>query len=194
MRRLAIVMDLVAGRELGELLRTPDRQLVPAVEAVRLVDRLLDAVGYVHSHGVVRLDVKPRNVIIDGEGEPVMIDFGVARRLEDHMDEVTVDRGSVIGTPAYMAPEALAGQPVDERSDVFSVGLVLYELLGGDNRADSYHETVRRRIMEDVDVKVLDCSRQLRKVVATCLARDPDQRFPDAASARAALARVPEAA
>jgi serine/threonine-protein kinase len=192
--RLGIVMDLIEGQELGNLIKSADSQLMPSArEAVRMIGRLLDAVEYVHSRGIVRLDVKPGNVIVDHEGEPVMIDFGVARRLADESSDLTVG-GAVIGTPAYMAPEALRGQPIDERSDIFSVGIVLYQLLGGQLRFDSYNETVRRRIMEDVDVSVLRCSPQLREVVAACVARDPDRRFPNAASARATLARVPEAA
>ncbi|MGF7236794.1 MAG: protein kinase domain-containing protein [Frankia sp.] len=190
--RLGIVMDAVDGTGLNVLLRSGT--LTPPT-AVTLAAALLDAIGYLHSLGIARLDVKPSNVIVDRYGEPIMVDFGVARALADTESELTLE-GALVGTPAYIPPEQVNGQRVDGRADIFSLGLVLYELLGGDPRQGDgpMQQLLYRRVHQDIDLSVLHCSPELIGVIARATARDPDNRFSYASEMHTALRAVPEAA
>ena len=120
-----IAMELVEGRTLKELVieRGP---LDPGV-AVNLTEQILQALGYAHRRGIVHRDVKPQNVILDGEGQAKVADFGIARAGHSDMTET----GAIVGTVAYLSPEQAQGMPVDRRSDLYSAGVVLYELLTG---------------------------------------------------------------
>ncbi len=120
-----IAMELVEGRTLKELVieRGP---LEPGV-AVNLTEQILRALGYAHRRGIVHRDVKPQNVILDAEGQVKVADFGIARAGHSDMTET----GAIVGTVAYLSPEQAQGMPVDRRSDLYSAGVVLYELLTG---------------------------------------------------------------
>ncbi|WP_250282465.1 serine/threonine-protein kinase [Frankia sp. CiP1_Cm_nod2] len=187
--RLGIVMDFVHGDGLNQRLR---ERGFPVAEAVGVATGLLRAIVYLHSLDIVRLDVKPSNVIISEAGRPVMVDFGVARSLQSDSTEVTRGEG-LVGTPAYMSPEQIRGGAVDGRTDIFSFGLVLFELLGGAISRDGGVENVMfRRLHEDLDVSVLTCSEELRGLVARCCRRRREERFSDATAVCAALLDVPE--
>ena len=120
-----IAMELVDGQTLKELVieRGPTSPTV----AVDLTEQLLRALGYAHTRGLVHRDVKPQNVILDGEGRAKVADFGIARAANSEM----TDTGAIVGTVQYLSPEQAQGQPVDRRSDLYSAGVVLYELLTG---------------------------------------------------------------
>ena len=120
-----IAMELVDGRTLKELVT--QRGPMPVDVAVDLTEQLLKALGYAHKRGIVHRDVKPQNVIIDGEGQAKVADFGIARAVNSDMTET----GAIVGTVQYLSPEQAHGQPVDQRSDLYSAGVVLYELLTG---------------------------------------------------------------
>jgi beta-lactam-binding protein with PASTA domain len=120
-----IAMELVDGRTLKELVT--QRGPMPVDVAVDLTEQLLKALGYAHKRGIVHRDVKPQNVIIDGEGQAKVADFGIARAVNSDMTET----GTIVGTVQYLSPEQAHGQPVDQRSDLYSAGVVLYELLTG---------------------------------------------------------------
>ena len=120
-----IAMELVDGRTLKELVN--QRGPMPVDVAVDLTEQLLKALGYAHRRGLVHRDVKPQNVIIDGEGQAKVADFGIARAVNSDMTET----GAIVGTVQYLSPEQAHGQPVDQRSDLYSAGVVLYELLTG---------------------------------------------------------------
>ena len=125
--RPGIVMELVRGVTLAQILQ---QGMLTVDEALSILDQLLDAVGYAHAHGVVHRDIKPDNVFVTTEGVVKLADFGVA-----HIEDVAATRltmaGTVIGTPGYLSPEQAVGKPVDARSDLFSIGVVAYEMLTG---------------------------------------------------------------
>ncbi|HEX8438873.1 serine/threonine-protein kinase [Archangium sp.] len=121
-----LVMELVEGRSLAELLP------LPPAEAVRMALQVCDALAYAHARGVVHRDIKPANILVDGAGRVKVTDFGIARivRQEGPRDTLTAAH-TVVGTPEYMAPEALVGAPPDPRMDVYAVGVLLHEMVTG---------------------------------------------------------------
>src|SRR4051794_4344216 len=120
-----IAMELVDGRTLKELVT--ERGPLPPEIAVSLTVQILRALGHAHKRGIVHRDVKPQNVIIDGEGQAKVADFGIARAGNSEMTQT----GAMVGTVQYLSPEQAQGLPVDRRSDLYSAGIVLYELLTG---------------------------------------------------------------
>ncbi len=121
-----IVMEYVQGKRLREYFRENHR--FEAEEVLHIMEQLLDGLYYAHTHGVIHRDVNPANLLIDDKGNLIIMDFGIAR-----LDTSSLTRtGTVLGTPAYMSPEQCLGQPVDERSDLFSAGVILYQLLSGE--------------------------------------------------------------
>jgi len=135
-RRVCLVWELVEGEALDEL---PDE--LGDADAVALAVELFEGLGFAHSQGVIHRDVKPQNVMLDTEGHVKIMDFGIARLLD--ADTLTSE-GDLIGTIAYMSPEQAAGRRVGPPSDVYSAGLVLFELLAGDNpvRGETPAETL----------------------------------------------------
>lgn len=128
-RRLGIVMELVHGTSLEQLMR---RLRLPPREAVAIARRLLDALEYLDEREIVRLDLKPSSIMVRGQSDPVIVDLGLAKR-EQHAkgDTVTAVADELVGTPAYLAPELVSGGPVDIRADLFTVGMLLFEMLAG---------------------------------------------------------------
>jgi len=127
--RPAIVMELIEGETLAMRLR---RGPLAPVETLSVLDQLLDAVGYAHARGVVHRDIKPDNIFIDNFGRVKLGDFGIAR-VDGSVATMGTVAGAVLGTPGYMSPEQATGATVDARSDLFSVGVVGYEMLTGAN-------------------------------------------------------------
>ncbi|HWM44147.1 MAG TPA: serine/threonine-protein kinase, partial [Burkholderiales bacterium] len=121
-----IAMDLMTGEELSRSLEAGARMALPQV--VRVTEQLLAALAYAHEGGVVHRDLKPSNVFVLRDGTIKVVDFGLARIESSQLTET----GAVLGTPAYMSPEQFLGLPVDARSDLFSVGVILYQMLTGD--------------------------------------------------------------
>ena len=128
-----IAMELVDGKTLKELVT--ERGPLPPDVAVGLTEQVLRALGYAHRRGIVHRDIKPQNVIIDRDGQAKVADFGIARAGDT--SEMT-QAGAIVGTMQYLSPEQAEGHPVDRRADLYSVGIVLYELLTG-------QRAVRRR-------------------------------------------------
>ena len=191
--RLGIVMELVVGTSLKQLLRQV--RLTPP-DAVVIAVALLDALEHLSGHGVVRLDLKPSSIMVRGETDPVIVDIGLAKQ-EREESAITQVGDPFIGTPAYLAPEIVTGGEVDGRADIFTVGMLLWEMLAGApaRPPGELFEVLRRAATEDLDVDALAmASLELRNVMRRMLARVPDHRWPTAAAARDALGTVPEAA
>jgi eukaryotic-like serine/threonine-protein kinase len=125
--RWLISMDYVDGEGLDKRLDREGR--LDAQEALRLTRQIAEGLGAAHARGVVHRDLKPANVLIDGEGNAYVNDFGVARSL---VGSGLTQSGSVVGTPDYLSPEQARGDPVDQRSDLYALGLMLYEMLSGE--------------------------------------------------------------
>src|SRR5712664_3278368 len=120
-----IAMEYLDGRSLKELIVA--RGPAPIHLAVDYARQILAAIRFAHRHGIVHRDIKPHNVLVDGEGRLKVTDFGIARAGASEMTEA----GSIVGTAQYLSPEQAKGTAVDPRSDIYSVGIVLYELLTG---------------------------------------------------------------
>jgi serine/threonine-protein kinase len=189
--RLWFTMPYVEGESLRQRL-TREPQL-PLGEAVRITREVADALGYAQRQGIVHRDVKPENILLQGE-RCVLADFGVARALDAAGERLT-DTGLALGTPAYMSPEqATADRHLDARSDIYSLGCVVYEMLAGEPpfTGRTAQAVIARRMTDPVpDLRtVRDVSPQVERVVKQALARAPADRFPDAP----AFARALEAA
>ena len=120
-----IVMEFIRGRELATHFEAGEFFDLPA--AVRILCELLDALGYAHEHGIVHRDVKPANVMLDAAGRVKLTDFGVARMADAGADRTLP--GTMVGTPSYLSPEQIQGLAVGSRTDLFAVGVILYQFL-----------------------------------------------------------------
>ncbi|MFD9907305.1 protein kinase [Streptomyces sp. NPDC059063] len=188
----ALVMELIEGPSLSALLE--EHRLPPPRALASLAADLGEALSYLHAMGLSRIDLKPSNVIVHPTRGAVIVDLGVARALESAAAQLTVT-GVVIGTPLYMAPEHVSGAEADIRSDLYALGIILYECATG-RRPHEDGDMVRVMysiIHEDIDVSALDVSPELRDVLRTCLARDPAHRYQEPADFLAALRATPEA-
>jgi eukaryotic-like serine/threonine-protein kinase len=180
-----IAMQLLEGRSLKELI---DQGLTPE-QAAGLIRQVLEASGYAHRHGVVHRDLKPQNVIVSDEGEATVTDFGIARAGASEITQA----GSVMGTPHYLSPEQAQGQAVTAVSDLYSIGVMLYEALTGrvPFEADSAVAIAMKQVSHtpqrpsSINPAV---SPALDAVVMRALEKDPGQRFQSAEAFIAALA------
>jgi serine/threonine-protein kinase len=186
-----MVMALVRGESLAQRLRRERR--LPLAEAARLLAEVADALAYAHASGVIHRDIKPDNILIDGEsGRAVVTDFGIARAVEASGERLT-KTGIAMGTPAFMSPEQATGErEIDGRSDVYSLGVVGWLLLAGRLPFDApntpamllAHVSTPAPRLADVRP---DAPEALVGAIQRCLAKRPDDRWPTAAALREAL-------
>ncbi len=184
-----IAMEYLSGRSLKELIVS--RGPTPIRIAIDYTRQILAAIGYAHRHGIVHRDIKPHNVVVDGDGRLKVTDFGIARSGASQMTEV----GSIIGTAQYLSPEQAKGSAVDQRSDVYSVGVVLYEMLTGKVpfTGDTALEIAMKHLSEvpvPPSEQREDVPDDLDLVVLRALAKDPEDRYQTAEEMDADLARV----
>jgi serine/threonine-protein kinase len=188
--RVAFVMEFIEGTNLHRLVAETG-PLSPAV-AARHAREIALSVHQLHRMGIVRLDVKPSNVIISPAGEPVIIDLGIARIAA--VSDIT-EPGVLVGTPTYMAPEQVSGGPLTVASDVCSIGLVLWFMISGQPPRGDYAEPAalfHRIVNEELDPSGLPCSAYLREVIREATRINPAERFISAQGMALALDRAPE--
>ncbi len=189
------VMALVDGESLGDRVRA--HGALPIADARRVIREVADALAYAHSNGVIHRDIKPDNILLDGQsGRAVVTDFGIARAASEEGSRLTAT-GTAIGTPAYMSPEQCAGdRQLDGRSDLYSLGAVAYYALTGQPVFDG--ASTPAVMMKHVTEQPLpmsnyrrDVPAHLEQVVMKMLAKDPADRFADGRAVIAALDGAP---
>ena len=184
-----IAMEYLDGRSLKELILS--RGDAPIAVVVEYARQILSALKFAHRHGIVHRDIKPHNVLVDGEGRVKVTDFGIARAGASQMTEA----GSIVGTAQYLSPEQARGADVDQRSDLYSLGVLMYEMLTGEvpfsgdtpveiamkhlSQTPAPPSTIRRDVPHDLDM-----------VVMRTLAKSPDDRYQSADEMEADLDRV----
>ena len=176
--RQYIVFEYIAGENLKALVEREGP--LPEGEAVRLTLQIARALGFAHEHGLVHRDVKPQNVLLNGDGQAKVTDFGIARSLD--VQGGLTQTGTVMGTSDYIAPEQARGSRVDAQSDIYSLGVVLYELLTGEVPfpADNFVAVAMRHINEpppSAREHRPDVSPRLDAAIRRAMAKDPRDRF-----------------
>ena len=202
-----IAMELIAGAPLDRLI---PRQGLPLTTALRYAVQIADALAAAHAAGIVHRDLKPTNVMVTPSGLVKVLDFGLAKLSEDAARAATAnretaanartpgtDKGVIVGTVAYMSPEQAEGRPVDGRSDVFSFGAVLYEMVTGRKafQGDSRLATLSAILRDEpasVSQIVRDVPKELERVLARCLRKDAARRFQHMADVKVALEELNE--
>ena len=177
-----LVLEYVEG--------APLRGPLADTDALRLALQIAGALQTAHLKGILHRDLKPANILVAADGQAKLLDFGLARVLMSDEDVTRTIQGTIAGTAAYMSPEQAQGKPVDARSDVFSFGTVLYEMLsgvrafGGDNSAQ-----VTSAVLRD-EPRPLNTMPALDRIVRRCLAKDPALRFQTMGDVKAALEQI----
>ena len=174
-----IVMERVEGDPLDKVIRS-DRPL-PMMNRLRIVEEVCSALGYAHSNNVIHRDVKPANILVQPDGRAKLLDFGIAR-LERRSQELSLTRaGHIIGTIPYMAPERLRDKFVDGRSDIFSVGVVLFQLVTGQLPFSGEDYVLMQKIMNEphppLSSLCSNCPAGLEAIVDRALAKEADERY-----------------
>lgn len=175
-----IVMQLIEGRSLQKVISSGEK--ISTQELIQLMDQLCKALDYAHDNGIIHRDIKPANILLDKEGKPFIVDFGVAR-LET---STLTQSGTTLGTPSYMSPEQVMGKKVDRRSDIFSLGGILYELLTGKRAFQAQSiTTVIYKIIHEEPIALTEVKKGLpigfEQIVCKALAKDPKDRYQNCA-------------
>jgi len=176
-QELLMIIELVEGRTLEDVLRASGK--LTADECLALASQATEGFAYAHRMGVVHRDIKPANLMVTGDGSLKIMDFGIARiRGSQRMTRT----GHIIGTLAYMAPEQIQGHEGDERSDIYSLGIVFYELLAGDPPfiADSEYQLIRAQVEEPpraLAERLPGIDPAINQAVMRALAKEPAERF-----------------
>ena len=181
-----MAMELLEGNDLKDVIAAKTQLTLD--DKLNMMEQICDGLGYAHKQGVIHRDLKPGNMHVLPDGRIKVLDFGLARIQDSDVTKT----GMVMGTPNYMSPEQVRGEVVGTRSEVFSIGIVFYELL-------TYSKPFEAESMHAVMFKVVECKRKplsevapdlppkLVALVEKCLAQDPDQRYEDARAVRAGL-------
>ena len=180
-----IAMEFVEGRSLESFFAAHER--FPMPEVTRIMSELLDALEYSHAHGVVHRDIKPANIILLGDGTVKVGDFGVARIESSTLTQF----GTVLGSPNYMSPEQFMGQTVDGRSDLYSAGVVLYQLLTAEVPFTGAFTTIMHKVLNETasppSVLNVQVPTGFDAVLTKAMAKRPDDRFQSAAEFKQAV-------
>jgi eukaryotic-like serine/threonine-protein kinase len=181
--QLWFTMPYIDGETLRDRLNRDLR--LPVDEAVRLTREIAEAVEHAHGHGIVHRDIKPENILL-AEGRPLVADFGIAKALGEAAGSRLTETGLVIGTAAYMSPEQAAGDPIDARTDIYSLGCVLYEMLAGEPpfAGPTGHAMIARRMAGPpryLRIVRPDAPVEVDEALQRALAPEPEDRFESAA-------------
>src|SRR6202167_5665389 len=169
-------MELLYGLNLRQLEQAG--KLSPR-EALQIVPQICEALQFAHDEGIVHRDIKPENILLDKKGRVKIADFGIAKILGREPDAAITEAGGTVGTPHYMAPEQLEKPTtVDHRADIFSLGVVFYEMLTGELPLGKFSPPSSRKV--EVDVRLDD-------VVLRALERDPDRRYQHVSQVKTAV-------
>jgi eukaryotic-like serine/threonine-protein kinase len=180
--RMYIVMEVAPGQLLRQVLS--DRRKLPADWAVKIAVALCEALDYIHSQGVVHRDLKPENIIIDGEDRIKLIDFGIASRRGAR--RLTFGKlSNVMGTPDYIAPEQVQGKRGDARTDVYALGVIVYEMLTGETPfpgSDPFVIMNDRLVKDPVSPREIEPSitPEVQEILYRAMARNPKNRYSSA--------------
>ncbi|HKR64840.1 MAG TPA: serine/threonine-protein kinase, partial [Thermoanaerobaculia bacterium] len=188
-----ISMEFVRGYTLSELSEEAPNRQMPSRATVGIARQICRGLQAAHEQGIIHRDIKPQNVLIDAKGEVKLMDFGIARLAE--APEAMTQAGLIVGTPHYMSPEQVQGKQLDARSDVYSMGVLMYELLAGKRPFESSSLTgvltahITEKAKPVIDVRP-EIGRELNAIVMRCLEKDPNVRYADAGALLADLDRV----
>ncbi len=187
-----IVFEYIAGQSLNQKLEElhATGQIMPLDEVTRIMTPLCNAVSYAHAQGMVHRDLKPSNVIINPAGQPILLDFGIAKILGDNY--VHTATGATVGTAQYMAPEQVLGEKVDHRADIYSLGVMLYEMVTGrpPYKGNSAITIMMKHVNEPVpDARLFNANLPpgYNSILAKALAKNPNDRYDSATELAAAL-------
>jgi eukaryotic-like serine/threonine-protein kinase len=193
---------LVEGPTLGDRIRQGP---IPIEDALRIAKQICDALEYAHERGIVHRDLKPANVKVRSDDAVKVLDFGLAKAIEDEaasldistsptLSRMATEAGVLLGTAAYMSPEQAKGKPVDRRADIWAFGCVLYEMLTGKHTfsGETVTDTLASVIKEEPDWSRLpaETPARVRVLLQRCLQKDPKQRLRDIGDARISIDEV----
>jgi serine/threonine-protein kinase len=195
----ALAMELVEGPTLADRIAQGP---IPLEEALPIALQIAEALEYAHDRGIVHRDLKPANIKLTADGKVKVLDFGLAKALDDPVSSMDVATsptitaaatraGIILGTAAYMSPEQAKGKPADRRADIWAFGVVLYEMLSGKQlyTGETVSETLAHVILNEPRLDVLPAATppRVRRLIARCLTREPKQRLQAIGEARIAL-------
>ncbi len=185
-----LVMEYIKGRTLRSFLS--ERKQIPASEAIQLLQPIAEALGYSHAQGVIHRDIKPSNILLTESGRPLLSDFGIAKILEADITQDLTGTNTAIGTPEYMAPEQITSTTADERTDLYALGIVFYELISGKRpfEAETPLEVMVKQSRDPIP-RISGASigkpKELNRFLERALAKKPDDRFQNASEMSAAM-------
>jgi serine/threonine protein kinase/tetratricopeptide (TPR) repeat protein len=182
-----LVLEYVEGLTLADRLRSGGGLGLPPEEALRIARQIAEGLEEAHRSGILHRDLKPSNVMVTTKGVAKLLDFGLATLVSADADVTRTRDGTVLGTAAYMSPEQAEGRPLDSRSDIFSFGAVLYEMLSGSR---AFGRTTALQVMNAIvrdEPPPLQTSPALERIVRRCLEKSPGQRFQTMGELRAVL-------
>lgn len=176
-----MAMEYLEGRELKEIIASGEA--LPPDRVAEIIGQIADALAFAHDHGIVHRDIKPANIMVLRNGSVKITDFGIAKMSSGSRTQI----GIILGSPKYMSPEQVAGKPVDGRSDIFSLGAVLYESLSGQPAFGGEHSTltsIMYQVLNEMPAPPTDVNPALpaafNYIVARALAKEPENRYQSA--------------
>ncbi len=187
-----IAMEFVQGRTLASILK--EKLRLTARQACDVAVDVASALGFAHENGVVHRDIKPGNILIGSTGQIKVADFGIARALGSAIEDGLTQTGSVMGTATYLSPEQAQGSQPDPRSDIYSLGVVMYEMVAGrapfigDNAVGIAYQQVHG-VPPAINEFATDVPREIEAVIAKCMAKSADRRYTNAGALRDDLRR-----